>query len=71
MLIVFVVTGFERDNPKSAAVVYAEGREHAKYLLATRLLNNTDLINFIDPDRWTITPITPVPEFPSAHIILR
>lgn len=62
-LVGFIVTY----APAAHAFVYAAGREDCKRRLRERLFERG--IGHGDPDRWTITPATPVPEYPMVYLI--
>lgn len=68
-MIAFAVTGFEGHYPVgTAAIVYAFGREQCKAVLKQKLRERG--LDGGDPDKWTISPLTPLPQKPSAHILL-
>lgn len=68
-LTTFLVTGFKGHYPVgTAAVVYAHNREEAKRLLHGELL--CQRLGDDNPDDWTLTPLTPPPGKPGAHVLL-
>lgn len=68
-LICFLVTDFQGHYPVgTCAIAYARDREHCRRVLRRELHEHS--LGRDDPDRWTITPITPAPSTASATVVL-
>jgi hypothetical protein len=64
-MICFLVQRFRLPMEDGVAIVYARDREEVK-----RILRPT-VWPCVDPDRWTIDPLTPCPPEPSARVLDR
>jgi hypothetical protein len=65
----YVVTDFEGHYPVgTVAVVYAHNREQAKRTLRDELRKQG--LGKDDPDKWTLSPVTPLPKTPRAVVLL-
>ena len=68
-MIGFVVTDFKGNYPVgTAAIAYGHDREDAKRVLQAVLRERG--LGRDNPDDWTLTPITPLPEISTAYVVL-
>lgn len=55
-------------DPGAVAIVYAEEREQCKRILQQKL-HEERISGYLNPDKWTITPLTPAPAEPKAQLL--